>query len=103
MCWLVSKQYRPKNINLLCVMALYLENNIFDIRLSFNLDFYYQVSARFWLMDCRNIQEVTKLATTLYKEVIHVPFMAKYVFLSPQGLQDQVDFVGKQIVMSSSI
>ncbi|XP_050335307.1 ankyrin-2 isoform X3 [Bactrocera neohumeralis] len=37
------------------------------------------VSARFWLMDCRNISEATKMATELYKEVIHVPFMAKFV------------------------
>ncbi|XP_069700581.1 ankyrin-3-like [Periplaneta americana] len=35
------------------------------------------VSARFWLMDCRNIGEATKMATELYKEAIHVPFMAK--------------------------
>lgn len=35
------------------------------------------VSARFWLMDCRNIAEATKMATELYREAIHVPFMAK--------------------------
>jgi len=35
------------------------------------------VSARFWLMDCRNIVDATKMATDLYKEAIHVPFMAK--------------------------
>ncbi|XP_050292765.1 ankyrin-3-like isoform X2 [Anthonomus grandis grandis] len=37
------------------------------------------VSARFWLMDCRNISDATKMATELYKEAIHVPFMAKFV------------------------
>ncbi|XP_024083188.1 ankyrin-2-like isoform X13 [Cimex lectularius] len=37
------------------------------------------VSARFWLMDCRNISEATKMATELYREAIHVPFMAKFV------------------------
>ncbi|GJQ83739.1 hypothetical protein Trydic_g20615, partial [Trypoxylus dichotomus] len=37
------------------------------------------VSARFWLMDCRNITDATKMATELYKEAIHVPFMAKFV------------------------
>merc|ERR1719362_1409284 len=36
------------------------------------------VSARFWLMDCRNVGEATKMATSLYKEAIHVPFMAKF-------------------------
>ena len=35
------------------------------------------VSARFWLMDCRNVAEATKMATELYREAIHVPFMAK--------------------------
>ncbi|KAF4523415.1 hypothetical protein B566_EDAN007887, partial [Ephemera danica] len=33
------------------------------------------VSARFWLMDCRNIGEATRMATELYKEAIHVPFV----------------------------
>ncbi|XP_025834986.1 ankyrin-2 isoform X3 [Agrilus planipennis] len=37
------------------------------------------VSARFWLMDCRNIGDATKMATELYREAIHVPFMAKFV------------------------
>ena len=31
----------------------------------------------FWLMDCRNVGEATKMATSLYKEAIYVPFMAK--------------------------
>jgi ankyrin len=35
------------------------------------------VSARFWLMDCRNISEATKMATELYREATHPPFMAK--------------------------
>merc|ERR1712142_393673 len=40
------------------------------------------VSARFWLMDCRNVAEATKMATSLYKEAIHVPFMAKFCVFS---------------------
>lgn len=35
------------------------------------------VSARFWLMDCRNVQDSAKMATELYREAIHVPFLAK--------------------------
>lgn len=36
------------------------------------------VSARFWLVDCRHAShDVTKMATDLYREAIHVPFMAK--------------------------
>ncbi|XP_055644477.1 ankyrin-3-like isoform X3 [Toxorhynchites rutilus septentrionalis] len=37
------------------------------------------VSARFWLMDCRNINEATKMATDLYSYMSHVPFMVKFV------------------------
>merc|ERR1712223_718538 len=40
------------------------------------------VSARFWLMDCRNVAEATKMATELYREAIHVPFMAKFCVFS---------------------
>merc|ERR1712008_206978 len=39
-------------------------------------------SARFWLMDCRNVAEATKMATELYREAIHVPFMAKFCVYS---------------------
>lgn len=37
------------------------------------------VSARFWLMDCRNIANATNMASDLYREANHVPFMAKFV------------------------
>lgn len=30
-------------------------------------------------MDCRNVVDATKMATELYREAIHVPFMAKFV------------------------
>jgi len=45
------------------------------------------VSARFWLMDCRNVPEATKMATSLYKEAIHVPFMAKFLVFSKRHEQ----------------
>lgn len=35
------------------------------------------VSARFWLMDCRNIGAVPKMATELYEESLHVPYITK--------------------------
>lgn len=38
------------------------------------------VSARFWLIDCRNVSNATNMASQLYNEASHVPFMAKYVF-----------------------
>lgn len=37
------------------------------------------VSARFWLMDCRQVNEATKYATDLYREATAVPFMSKFV------------------------
>uniref|UniRef100_A0A336MJP7 CSON002080 protein n=1 Tax=Culicoides sonorensis TaxID=179676 RepID=A0A336MJP7_CULSO len=40
------------------------------------------VSARFWLMDCRNISDATKMASELYSQMAHVPFMAKFVIFA---------------------
>ncbi|XP_056326151.1 ankyrin-3 isoform X7 [Danio aesculapii] len=37
------------------------------------------VSARFWLADCHQIPETVPLATQLYRELICVPYMAKFV------------------------
>ncbi|XP_047516437.1 ankyrin-2-like isoform X6 [Pieris napi] len=37
------------------------------------------VSARYWLIDCRHVEDATKMATELYREAIHVPFMARFV------------------------
>ncbi|KAI5636460.1 ZU5 domain-containing protein [Phthorimaea operculella] len=37
------------------------------------------VSARYWLIDCRHIEDATKMATELYREAIHVPFMSRLV------------------------
>ncbi|KAM8764059.1 ankyrin-2 isoform 12-T12 [Rhynchonycteris naso] len=37
------------------------------------------VSARFWLVDCRQIQESVAFASQVYREIICVPYMAKFV------------------------
>ncbi|CAG9569914.1 unnamed protein product [Danaus chrysippus] len=37
------------------------------------------VSARYWLIDCRHVEDATKMATELYREAIHVPFMSRFV------------------------
>uniref|UniRef100_A0A8C0HCE9 Ankyrin 2 n=1 Tax=Chelonoidis abingdonii TaxID=106734 RepID=A0A8C0HCE9_CHEAB len=37
------------------------------------------VSARFWLVDCRQIQESVTFASQVYREIICVPYMAKFV------------------------
>ncbi|XP_055858103.1 ankyrin-2 isoform X2 [Episyrphus balteatus] len=37
------------------------------------------VSARFWLMDCRNVSEASRMATELYSYMAQVPFMVKFV------------------------
>ncbi|KAG7461961.1 hypothetical protein MATL_G00196650 [Megalops atlanticus] len=40
------------------------------------------VSARFWLIDCRQIQESVTFATQVYREIICVPYMAKFVIFA---------------------
>ncbi|KAK2843145.1 hypothetical protein Q7C36_011360 [Tachysurus vachellii] len=37
------------------------------------------VSARFWLTDCQQVSETVALATLVYKELICVPYLAKFV------------------------
>ncbi|XP_025412128.1 ankyrin-3-like isoform X4 [Sipha flava] len=37
------------------------------------------LSARFWLIDCRNVSQVKNIATQLFIEANYVPFMAKFV------------------------
>uniref|UniRef100_A0A8C9MK26 Ankyrin 3 n=1 Tax=Serinus canaria TaxID=9135 RepID=A0A8C9MK26_SERCA len=40
------------------------------------------VSARFWLADCHQVLETVGLATQLYRELICVPYMAKFVIFA---------------------
>ncbi|XP_014487569.1 PREDICTED: ankyrin-2-like isoform X2 [Dinoponera quadriceps] len=40
------------------------------------------VSARFWLMDCRNIVAVPKMATELYEESLHIPYITNFIIYS---------------------
>ncbi|XP_053244295.1 ankyrin-3 isoform X12 [Podarcis raffonei] len=40
------------------------------------------VSARFWLADCHQVHETVGLATQLYRELICVPYMAKFVIFA---------------------
>uniref|UniRef100_A0A8C6WRY9 Ankyrin 3a n=1 Tax=Neogobius melanostomus TaxID=47308 RepID=A0A8C6WRY9_9GOBI len=40
------------------------------------------VSARFWLADCHQIPETVSLASQLYRELICVPYLAKFVVFS---------------------
>ncbi|XP_018432171.1 PREDICTED: ankyrin-3 [Nanorana parkeri] len=47
------------------------------------------VSARFWLGDCHQIPETVSLATQLYRELICVPYMAKFVVFAK--LNDPVE------------
>ncbi|XP_072311719.1 uncharacterized protein ank3b isoform X18 [Eucyclogobius newberryi] len=44
-----------------------------------SVSFTTNVSARFWLADCHQIPETVGLATQLYRELICVPYMAKFV------------------------
>ncbi|XP_063075287.1 uncharacterized protein LOC134465518 isoform X2 [Engraulis encrasicolus] len=40
------------------------------------------VSARFWLIDCRQIQESVNFSSQVYREMICVPYMAKFVIFA---------------------
>uniref|UniRef100_A0A8C8INW3 Ankyrin-2-like n=1 Tax=Oncorhynchus tshawytscha TaxID=74940 RepID=A0A8C8INW3_ONCTS len=40
------------------------------------------VSARFWLIDCRQAQESVSFSTSVYRETICVPYMAKFVIFA---------------------
>uniref|UniRef100_A0A1A7YNT6 Ankyrin 3b n=1 Tax=Iconisemion striatum TaxID=60296 RepID=A0A1A7YNT6_9TELE len=44
-----------------------------------SVSFTTNVSARFWLADCHQIPETVSLAMQLYRELICVPYMAKFV------------------------
>lgn len=47
------------------------------------------VSARFWLIDCRQVNEATKYATDIYQDAIQVPFMAKFVVFCKRHEQNE--------------
>ena len=57
-------------------MLLSLETRPFS--LSYIL-YHKKVSARFWLMDCQDVNSATRMATELYREAIACPFMSKFV------------------------
>ncbi|XP_042184410.1 ankyrin-2b isoform X2 [Oncorhynchus tshawytscha] len=40
------------------------------------------VSARFWLIDCRQVQESVNFSSSVYREIICVPYMAKFVIFA---------------------
>lgn len=37
---------------------------------------------RFWLIDCRQVQESVNFSTQVYREIICVPYMAKFVIFA---------------------
>nr|XP_021323072.1 ankyrin-3 isoform X22 [Danio rerio] len=48
------------------------------------------VSARFWLADCQQISETVGLASQLYRELICVPYLAKFVVFAK--MIDHIEF-----------
>jgi len=48
----------------------------------------YLLFNRFWLVDCQNVGEVSRMATDLYCDVLAVPFMCKVVVFAKRH-QDQ--------------
>ncbi|XP_077598400.1 ankyrin-2-like [Stigmatopora nigra] len=47
-----------------------------------HVSFTTNVSARFWLIDCRQVQESVTFSSQVYREVICVPYMAKFVIFA---------------------
>ncbi|KAH8309919.1 hypothetical protein KR059_009756, partial [Drosophila kikkawai] len=50
------------------------------------------VSARFWLMDCRNISDASRMATELYTHLAKVPFIVKFVVFAKRISQTEAKF-----------
>ncbi|EDV45272.1 ankyrin-3 [Drosophila erecta] len=50
------------------------------------------VSARFWLMDCRNIVDAGRMATELYSHLTKVPFLVKFVIFAKRISQREAKF-----------
>ncbi|XP_017110973.1 ankyrin-3 [Drosophila elegans] len=50
------------------------------------------VSARFWLMDCRNIVDAGRMATELYSHLAKVPFLVKFVIFAKRISQTEAKF-----------
>ncbi|XP_057710038.1 ankyrin-3-like isoform X2 [Corythoichthys intestinalis] len=47
-----------------------------------HVSFTTNVSARFWLIDCRQVQESVNFSSQVYREIICVPYMAKFVIFA---------------------
>ncbi|XP_017072440.1 ankyrin-3 [Drosophila eugracilis] len=63
--------------------------------LSFHKDsitFTTTVSARFWLMDCRNIADAGRMATELYSHLAKVPFFVKFVVFAKRISEAEAKF-----------
>nr|AAC37208.1 ankyrin [Drosophila melanogaster]prf//2022340A ankyrin [Drosophila melanogaster] len=50
------------------------------------------VSARFWLIDCRNIIDAGRMATELYSHLAKVPFYVKFVIFAKRISQTEAKF-----------
>ncbi|XP_043657488.1 ankyrin-3 [Drosophila teissieri] len=50
------------------------------------------VSARFWLMDCRNIVDAGRMATELYSHLAKVPFLVKFVIFAKRTSNTEAKF-----------
>lgn len=43
---------------------------------------FFVFASRFWLIDCRQVQESVNFSTQVYREIICVPYMAKFVIFA---------------------
>ncbi|XP_065312556.1 ankyrin-3-like isoform X3 [Gordionus sp. m RMFG-2023] len=62
------------------------------------------VSARFWLMDCRQVNDATKFGTEVYKEATHVPYMVRMlVFGKRQSNNDIEGYIRAFVITDDKI
>lgn len=51
-------------------------------RPNLTVNFQFPSFSRFWLIDCRQVQESVNFSTQVYRELICVPYMAKFVIFA---------------------
>lgn len=61
--------------SILCDLSLLFEDGVIGL-------VFYVCIFRFWLADCHQVLETVGLATQLYRELICVPYMAKFVIFA---------------------
>lgn len=64
------------------MVYLLLIESLFDDHHTKPPQYHYFFLYRFWLIDCRQVQESVNFSTQVYREIICVPYMAKFVIFA---------------------